>query len=344
MPTTGEYYSFRDAYIAFAVGPADLTAFRNADAALVVGELQAIDDPFVSGSITMDRFDEEEHDAWGSGNFHAKTTVKKAAKPGQFRFEFRCKTAMALYWAMGACTTTEATPNTHAITPSTSQTPPFLAFHVEFESSTYPIRYDLLGCYVTSLELQCEDNGIATYTIEGEFLKSVAGADLAKPTAYTDRVYQFADAMTGGITFTYNSNALNVLQRGFTFRVKNDHYVGGIDSGGYPSVVVLKKKEFEVDLTVSALGTNGVAQNLYVTSKLALGDYAGDLLVTIKLQRSATDYIQVSLNKTRLLPFEWSVSTDDQFSSDITLVHADGATVAIEAKDTYNNDYYENPA
>lgn len=342
MPT-GKYYHFRDAYVAYAVGD-DLTAWRNGDAALVVGELHPIDNPMIDIKGINNMHEYEEYDTWGTGDFMGKETVHTITKPADFALKFKAKTGVPFFWGFQVCSTATGTPEVHTMSKAVSQTPISLAFHVEFESSTTPKRWDLLGCWIEEVSLECLDNGDAEWTITGKASKVVAGGDLAKPTNRTSQVFRWRDYKNGGFTFTYNSNAVDASIRRAKVTIKNQWELGEVDSGGYYDQPTFLKQEYMVGMTVVPFDTNGANQNLLAINETVFASYAGDLLIKVYAKRATNDDMYFQLDKARLLPFSVDMATGQQASYEITLVNADGCTASGVVQDALIEENYENTA
>jgi hypothetical protein len=355
-----EVYYFEEAYIGYAIGTAatygiGTNQYNNA-AALTTDQTKAFDARTVQNlSITPSRPGTEKVKMMGTGNLHEKETLETIWMPGKFSFDVPARTGILLYPACHTCSTTDGTPNIHAVTPAVAGSNVVrFAFHVEAESSTTPYRRDLLGAYITLLELKNADQQASMYHVEGEFLIDVPGSDLAQDTKLTDRTFSFADCTVGGWTFTYDSNAVDGEVLGATFRVENTYGMGGCASATIDSVTKVFYKEcylteqnFSFDVTFKPKGDNGAAQNLYTIARTPLSSYAGALAFGMYMARNASnDYIDIALDETELQPFPIDISPSDVFTHDITLISSrrgsNSPSPAIEIKDAYDTKYYEN--
>ena len=347
-----DYFDRTGQYIRAAIGPADLTAWANANAALVVGEL-----------IAFDRL-QEAHIDWCEPE-----TIEVASTSPPLRLEAGYKRGKAIlktwfmtgildYVVMGACTTTEATPNIHAITFTTGNDPPRFAIHAEKEETNNPQRDDGMGWITLSDDIFCDATKTgwnATRATTAEFAYSGVGGDLAAPTALTfatHRPYSWSDYKHASSTsdFQINSTAIGFDITGFHI---HKGWAGGLFSaysGNYPTVgKFIKPYNYFVDVTGYRTDTGtDIADIVKLTPDALIA--IGDLDMIIDFYQSATKYHKHTFDKMYIPSQSWKESYAFDGGGWIpghtfTLAPLDStSSCVIEEKNALNNDYYENPA
>lgn len=345
-----ELYARDGWYQAYAIGTADLTQWDNAQAALVVGELNAMD-WFIGAEITNTKPRTERLNPMTSTHIPKRLQVGRIL--GAYASTHFLQTGILQYVVMGACTTTEATPNIHAITKTTGQDPIRYAPHFEKEVTTNHRRRDLMGHVPISLDVYCSEKvPIATQTITTQFAFTGVGGDLAQPTALTQAAhapykwYDYKHA-SGASSFLYNTGAIGVDIVEIHEHIGwSGALFGTYDSNGYPTAGKLVPpfdSYVEIGFRFTDTGTD-----IRAISDLAHGSYAGDLDIIIDFYESATRYRKNTWDKMYVAPesFKEIYKTEGSWY--------DGATVKLEfldensscvceEKNALNNDYYENP-
>lgn len=346
------YFDRGSQFIAGAIGPADLTAWDNGQAALVVGELIAID-RIINASIEYC----EPTDIMISSTT-PPLRLDGPPKRGKATITTLFQTGIFDYLVMGACTTTEATPNTHAITFTTGEDPPYFALHGEKEETTNPVRDDAMGFIWFDDVIECSedrDGWIAMRTTTGEFAFSGAGADLAEPTALSlsdYKPYAWNDYKngSGASAFTYDGGAINFeITKIKLVKSWAGHFFTAFDDDGYPTVgKYLKPYHFQVDL--EGYRTDGAGTDIATIVGTKPGSYAGDLDFIADFYQSASKYHKSTYDDMKIEQKTYKEIYTFHGGSWIpghsfSLVPRNNtSSLAIEEKNGLNNDSYENPA
>ena len=343
-------------YVAYAIcansGGTDLTAWDNAQAALIVGELNAMD-WFYSANITHTKPKTRNINPMTAGHYPKR--IQTGRYRGVLSTTHYLQTGILTYAVMGACTTTEATPNTHAITKQTDEDPIFLAFHYEKEGTNSNRRKDIMGFVPLGLDITVsEQDTIAMQTFNGEFAFTGAGSDLAQPTALTQAAhapytwFNYKNA-SGASAFTYNSGAINVDIISAEMHIGwSGTLFGTYDNDGYPTEGWIVPP-FDSYVTLSVRSTDAAGTAIETISDLAHGSYAGDLDFICDFYESATRYLKFTWDKMYIDPESLVEEFRDEGSwfdgLTFTLRFKDeNSSLAVEEKNALNNDYYENPA
>lgn len=347
-----DYFDRSGQYIRGAIGPADLTAWANANIPIVLGELFSFDR---IQSATIEYCEVETIEV-------ASTTPPLRLVAGMKRGKALLKTwfmtGILDYVVMGACTTTEATPNIHAITFAADNDPPFFALHCEKEETNNPQRDDAMGWITLSDDIYCDESKVgwnATRTTNAEFAYSGAGGDLAATDAlslatyrpYSWNDYKHADSTSA---FTIVGGAI-----GFEITSLNIHkgWSGGqfsAYSGNYPTVgKYVKPFRYSARLTGYRTDTGtDIADivKLTPTELIAIGDL--DLIVDF--YQAATKYHKTTFDKMYIPSSSWREEYIFHGGAWIPGVSFllepldDDSSCVIEEKNALNNDSYENPA
>ena len=262
------------------------------------------------------------------------------------------QTGRLLYPFMGACTTVEATPNVHTISPRSSQTPLNHGRHLEIENETdaESERIDCMGLlpityHAEISEVQPKATQISTWAVG--FTKNTSTDDITEPTAITEEPFDWSQITFP--TFTYNSETLEADILGWSFDVNNNVFWRGLDSGGKYSIGKMGSfVDISVTLNIVPTGKN-MKELIRDTLNSSTGQYIGastDLDLTVKIARSAIDYVQFTHDKMYITPYDIVVpSRTKWFEGYFITLHQlnKGTDLEIEIKDIYNNDHYENP-
>jgi hypothetical protein len=254
------------------------------------------------------------------------------------------QTARNLFPAMGKCTTTEATPNVHAITLRDGQDPVNMGRHWERENTigAESERIDIIGVSLNSYHAECSQSfPVAVQTLDWNvnFTKNTSTDDLAK-SEHSDEPFKWS--MFTFPTFTYNSETIEADIIGWAFDVRNTVRITGLDSNGYFE----KAKYIPLTMITTTLEIIPYGHNAFELMRTKLESYATDLDLTVKCARNATtDYIQWPHDKCYCQPYTLSAlkrpgSVEQYF---LVMSQLNTGSLAIEAKDQYNDNYYENP-
>lgn len=256
------------------------------------------------------------------------------------------QTARQLFPAMGICSTTEATPNVHATTQRTTQPPLNMGRHWERrkdDASEYEV-IDMLGMSNNSYHAECSEAfPVAVQNLDwnvNNTLNTDATTDDITLTEHTDEPFKWN--MFTFPTFTYNSETIEVDIIGWAFDIQNTVRVTGLDSGERFE----KAKYIPPSMITTTLEVISFGRNNFELIRKKLESYDSDLDLTVKCARSATtDYIQWTHDKLYCQPYTLSAmkragSVERYF---LVMSQLNTGSLAIEAKDAYNDDYYENP-
>lgn len=336
---------------AYAIGPADLTAFDNGQVKLAVGELNSLDKWYDIHINETDPLVEEIPSESSDYNEYLENGVIRGIINGNFRFQ----TPILTYWIMGACTTTEGSPDTQAITKATTKVPPYLAFHYEIQGSTAAINADSLGVISRSLDISVSEKDTkARQAYRGEFAITKAGDAVTTPTPQALNSYpqlewfNYKDA-SGASAFLYNAGAINLqiteVHLHFSWA---DILFGEFDGDGYPTEAWWVGP-FTPYVELGGRPTDAGGTSIRTIANTKPSSYAGDLDLIVDFYVSASHYIKFTYDKLRLLPNSREVMLrrdGDWYDGErFRLIPLDdNFSISIEAKNELNNDYFENPA
>ena len=267
---------------------------------------------------------------------------------GFFGESYYMQTGRLLYPFFGVCSTTENVPvgyNTHAITKRVSQTPTNHGRHLEIENETdaESERIDILGM-LPSVYL-CGAHESAPKVVQKAlwncaFTKNTATDDIAEPTAISEDPFEWQQITFP--TFTYGGETIEADIMGWSFSIHNNVFWRGLDSNKYYTVGKMGNyKDLSVTLNIIPTG-----KNIKELIRTALESYATDLDLTVKMARHATtDYIQWTHDKMYCFPFDIiPPHRNNWFEGYLISLHQLGTgSLGIEIKDSYNDNYYENP-
>lgn len=281
-----------------------------------------------------------------SGNYLGKYRTTSFVA-GRWQETCDLQTARQLFPAMGVCSTTEATPNVHAITLRTTQTPLNMGRHWERrkdDASEYEV-IDMLGMSMNAYHAECSE-AFPNAIQQGDWnvnntLNTDATTDDITLTEHTDEPFKW-NMFTFPI-FSYNSeDPLEGNIIGWSFDIFNTIRVTGLDSGArYEQAKYIPPTSIITTLELRTFG-----RNIYELIRKKLEDYDTDLDTTVKCSRdTSTDYIQWTHDKLYCQPYTLAAqkrpgSVERYF---LAMNQLNTGSLAIEAKDAYNNNYYENP-
>jgi hypothetical protein len=240
---------------------------------------------------------------------------------------------IGLYYAMMKIANADGTPNTHTITEiDTGGTKPSRTFHYEEQGGAVERAYDFPGVLVNSFDMAATRTKPVTFT---ERFRAQRAVDNASGISNEAVIYTTAPALptgSGTTPYTWNSNwvashetnsILSALQA-WTFNVQNTWIdrPGSSRSGNdeYSNPVAKwmedflhDKQKYAVDLTL----LRGTANTFDIEKNLYAEVLSNDLVLTV--QRSATDYIELTFDTTEclVLPPDATLTeykTDDKFA------------------------------
>lgn len=337
------YYDPETSYIAYAIGT-DLTAWRNADAALTSGELQATDN---IARFSIDHTDPITEEVGTLSASYISDRVNKGVREGSLTLPMYFQRAVFAYLVMGTCTTAGvADPYTHSISLYTDQTPVNFAFHAERELTGENLRHDILGCVPVSWRLSCnEKDWVASQEFTAAFAYSKTGAtDIAEPTKLSNVKYNWGHLKhaSGQLVFEFNSTAVECDVLGFDITLSREYLLSKKDTNGYPTVGKVKKFRWNIVLDVMPTGDD---LRTIAATKLVSGAYAGgDLDLTLKFYDNANDSITLTFDKLYLDAKPEEVDESKWFERlPITLTPlSHSSSLTISDKNNLNKTYYEN--
>ena len=345
-----EYMARDGYYMAFACG-SDLTQWDNAQAALIVGELNAID-WFFGANVQHTKPKTIEVNPMTATHYPKRLQVGRDI--GILATTHYLQTGILTANVMGGVSTVEATPNVHTITKDTNVTPLKLAFHVEKEGTNANRRKDMMGFVPLGIDIGVsEPNPSVRQTYSGEFAFTGVGGNLAQPTAFTQAIhepydwYNYRDN-SGASEFKYSSGAINVSIIGFNMHIGwKNRLFGAYDLSGFPTNgVTVPPFNSYVDMDVRITDEGGTDINTIADTVHT--SYAGDLNFIADFYESATRFLKYTWDKTYIVPnsyrevFQETGAWFDGAQFRLALLN-ETSSLAVEEKNALNNDYYLNP-
>ena len=344
-----------------AGGGSGLTAWRNADAAFIAGELQPTDQ-FIGGSPI--KFPKPKTEEMGALQATYIADRREAGRlRGSITLEFALQTAQFCWWLWQACSTTENTPvgyNTHAITLNATQTPVWHGFHLERETPSKNItrRVDMMGFLPKELRIRCDPSiftAIQTLIVDHAFYKPGASeiAPQTKRPALTIGTIKknWSHLVAGGLgenqtALTYVGTEIAVAIKGITIILTRKNKFGIPDANNYPAAGFLQGAKFSYELDVEPYDSATLV-DLFSLNDIKKSALAGDIDFDFKFEAQATnDYIRFNNDKLFMLPFdEMAIKREEWFEGyTITLEPLDDtSSLAITGVDSVNNNGFENP-
>jgi hypothetical protein len=348
MARDGYYCAYA---IGSATGSADLTAWDNAQAALVVGELNAMD-WFYSANINPRAPMTQRANPMTAAHYQKRITTGKTE--GTISNTHYLQTGILTYAVMGKCTTTEATPNTHAITKSTVTNPIYFAMHYEKEGTSNSRRWDFMGWVPQALDIYVSERStIAFQTLTGKFGYSGTGSNLAQPGALTQVIHApytwfHTKNASGATEFTYNTGDLNLDLTEIHMHIGwADTLWGALDSDGFNTEAWVVPP-FNCYVDIGARRTDAADTDIDTLIALDHASYAGDLDFILDFYESATRYLRYTWDDmyipkesyTEVFPDESTWYEGVRFRLEF---RNETSSLAVSEKNALNNDYYENP-
>ena len=344
-------YQARDGYYMAFAGGTDLTVWDNAQAAIIVGELKALD-WFHSANITHTKPKTESINPMTATYYPKRLGVGRIR--GVLSSTHYLQTGILTHKVMGKCVTAGgADPYTKTITVATSEAPVFFAAHYEKEGTNANRRKDCMGVIPRTLDINVSEvNPIAKQTYNGEFSFTGVGGNLAQPTAFTNtnlppyNWYHYKNA-SGASEFQYNSGDINadIVDVHMHFGWEGSLF-GQYDVNGYPRNGLVRPPFVgSVDLGVRITDASDTAIN--TISDLAHGSYAGDLDFIADFYIGVSDYLKYTWDKMYIDPESYQEVFQDE--SDwfdgirFTLRFLDeNSSLAVEEKSILDKTYFEN--
>jgi hypothetical protein len=334
---TNDFYTADNAHVLKAL---KMATWRNGDAKLQSANVQAMDE-FIAGRL-VEPIGLASPLATGASYLPKFKTTQYV--PGTWDEYLYFQTAMNLYPAMGVCTTTEATPNVHEIRIRTTQTPTNQGRHLERENTTAAEseRIDILGMMLNHHHTECSE--ASPLAIQHNkwgcaFTKSTS-TDEITPSIADDEPFKWNHFSFP--TFTYNSETIEANIVGWAFDVINTLFFTGLDTTKFYSI----GKLIPLTYITTTLEIVPYGHNAFELIRTNLESYATDLDLTVKAARNATtDYVQWTHDKMYCQPFVISAEKTPAKVERYLLVMSqlDTGSLEIQAKDQYNNNFYENP-
>ena len=344
-----EYMARDGYYISYAIGT-DLTAWDNAQAALIVAETNAMD-WFIGASVTHTKPKTQSVNPMTSSHYPKRITVGR--ERGKIASTHFLQTGILTYLALGASTAVAGGVE-RDITKDTNETPIHFGFHVEKEGTTASRRKDMLGQVPNNMNISVsETSPIARQTYTGEFAFTGAGSDLAQPTAFvqaTHSPYTWFNTKnaSGATSFQYNSGDVNVEILDVNINFGWDASLFGTYDSNYYATNGLYKPPFDCRVTLGCLRTDGAGTDIEAITDLDHASYAGDLDYVIDFYDTASRYLKYTFTDMYVDPesFEETfVSEGDWFDGvQFDLVFRnETSSIAVKTKDVLADTYYTNP-
>lgn len=338
---TNELYSPINCHIEIAK---TMASWRHGDAVLAVGDIIAPDE-FDFG-VLVDPVAIAEPIGRSSSYLRKYRTNRYRA--GRWVENYKLITARLLAKGMGKVATTEGSPNTHDISIRTSQTPYNEGRHLERENETSAEseRLDLLGLLCSDYHVECsEEAPIAIQRATWDIAKILNSTDdstndITKPADLTEEPFRWENFTFP--TFTYNSETIECDILGWAFDIRNRVRAYKVDSDGF----FTKGKMGIYEHITTTLTIEPYGSNPFELKRTRIENYITDLDLTVKCARNATDdYIQWTHDKMYAMPWDIrAMRSDEGFERyEIAMHQLNTGSIAIQAKDDYNDDHYENP-
>lgn len=319
-----------------------MAAFRNGDAKLEAADVLASDDLI---AYTIDE-PIGIAEAIGSSNSMLPKFRTSRFEVGRYGEIKRLQTARDLFPAMGVCSTTEATPNIHAITiraGANRQVPLNMGRHLQ---RVNPISaeneiIDVFGMLLATYHAECTELGNQGATQSSSWITTFTkntSVDLLTPATVTDEPFKWH--MFTFPVYTYGGETIEADIIGWSFDVINSVIWVVLDSSGFYT----KGKYLPYMFVSTTIELNPFGHNPFELTRTKLESYLTDVDLTVKCARNATtDYIQWTHDKCYTIPFTIAAnkqpgSFERYFLQNFQL---NTGSIGIEAKDVYNKSHYE---
>lgn len=343
-------YKARDGYYVAMAGGTDLTAIDNAQAAIIVGELKAVD-KFIDADITHTKpLTTEINPSTAS---HYPDRIESGRIQGEITTRHYLQTGILTHKVLGACSTGAGPPYTKTITKKTTTIPHFFALHYEKEGTNASRRKDCLLIVPRQAEISVsERDSIAKQLYRGSFGFTGAGGDLVQPTPFTNANlppytwFNYKNA-SGASEFKYNGGVIDVdivdIKMRFGWK---DVLLGPFDGVGYPTDgVVVPPFMGEIELGVRII--DGSNTSIYDISDLLPSSYAGDLDFIADFYIGANAYLKFVWDKMFLEPktFVEVFQGEDSWYDGARFIlrfKDKNSSLAVEEKDLLDKTSFEN--
>jgi hypothetical protein len=337
-------------YAAYAIGT-DLTAWDNAKAKLAVAELNALDWLYSASFIPTDPLTLKSN-PMSSSHYYKRLFNKR--HEGLYSSTHYLQTAILTYATMGACSTTEGTPDDHNITKGTTTTPINFAIHFEKEGTTSAPRWDLLGFIPQALDIYVSEKQTTAFqTYTGLHAYTYHSADnLAEPTKFTKAAlppltwFDYKHASSNS-DFTYNSGDINLDITSIHIHIGWLKYLWGAYSGEYRSAGYVQPP-FDCYADLIARRTDAAGTDINDIVKLKPSAYAGDLDFIADFYRAADHRIDYTFDKMYIPRESFREITPEETEWHEKVAFRvefldDTSSLVVDEQNELNNDYYENP-
>jgi hypothetical protein len=361
------YNDMVDCHIALATGDdagagAGLTAWRNADAAYVAGELIPCDTPLGWNFKPLHYTTVTDGSASASRVSDRYSTTRNA---GTWTSKHAFQTCQFIWWLMqtAGTPTTEGTPagyNTHTLTIGATNTPKWHGIHFEREGIvSSELRYDMMGLVPSDLVISCSQRKGETEAIQEitiPFANKVAGGNIAaqtpRPWGTTGSILKTWDhcitgnggGLAANVTgLLYNGAGLGCDVKGHRLIFHRDVELSVPDVNGIHTIGQMHGWKYSVELDVMPTTGSSV---LYALNGLKKESYAGDLDYAFAYIADATnDRIDFTYDKMYMLEFDENNDFSKRLEAyTITLEPLDTtSSLTVVGIDGLDNTHFENP-
>lgn len=344
-----EFITAQDGFLNYAIGT-DLTQWDNAQAALVVGEINAMD-WLINASIKHTKPKTIKSNPMSSGRYSRRFTSGRYL--GNIVTNHFLQTGILTY-AMFGGSTAVAGGVERDITVDTNELPIWLGFYAKKKGTTASRLKDCLGVVPMSLDISCSENQpIARQSYNGAFVFSGAGGDLAEQTklvqaSYLPYTWYNYKNVLGASSFLYNTGAINVEIVGFNLHYEwTDKLIGTYDANGYPTNGLISPP-FLSKITLDCKRKDAAGTDIEAISDLDHASYAGDLDLIVDFYQSATRYLKYTHDDMYVIPesFEERLVSDNSWFDGVSFdleFRNETSSVAVKTIDALADTYYTNP-
>lgn len=361
------YNNVENCHLALATGDdagggSGLTAWRNADAEFIAGELIP-SDLLLGWNNKLPNYVTTKGGARTSSRIADRHSTGR--QEGLWKSKHAFQTSQFLFWLMQTTgtPTTENTPagyNTHALTIGATNVPKWHGLNFEREGITSnELRYAMMGALPSDLVISCvEGSGapedrLATQeiSIPYAFLKdgvTEIAPQTVRPADATGSTWKTWDHLIAGngcgrdpSGLKYNGVNLEVDVLSKHLHFHRDYAFGPRDDTGHPVNGNLLGWDYYITMDVQPIG-----DLLYDVNKLKPEAYAGDLDDVFSFTSDATnDKISFTYDKMYLVPFDEENDYKKNIEGyTITLEPLDvTSSLTVVGIDNLNNNAYENP-
>ena len=325
-------YRFGKGTVANFYGVKKVTLFRNADSPLAA--IMCIDD--VPEGVT---FKEPEaivkSHSVSSANDQANYVI--GYQPGELDLPLHyVKSGRWWNYILGSVTTPTGT-TSHTISEATTLYYP--QFHAEMEHSTTAecVRRELIGNYMKSYHFEDSQNEACKHSLRFGVSKGISANNINRPTSFDARGLYPAGSYSHTVLYNSSSCGIEVLSSSWDLE-----YEWALTKGGdkYVTAVYMMRRNFKVKFHV----------RMYKKTLLQIPDdpnsYAGAITWKGKWSKSATDYLQISVNNLALVnkPFIKRIGDEEYFwegDLEFKRTGTSAGTITMKVKDENSGDKYE---